>query len=78
MRPPNIIRPIRLEIQVPEDLWLMMHLDLFSQVEGRVPHGAYSRFINGLLKEFFDRRKQNVGTDSRTDQSDQQLANEGA
>lgn len=53
-RPPNILRPIRLHTCFPEDLRAQMDLHLFSEVEGRVPHGAYQQFLIGLVKEFFD------------------------
>lgn len=54
-RPVHIIRPTRLEISVPEDLRAKLDLMLFSPLEGRVPAGEYSRFINRLIKDYFSK-----------------------
>lgn len=53
-RPPNILRPIKLNTSIPEDLRAKLDIYLFSEVEGRIPHGAYAKFIHGLIKDFFD------------------------
>lgn len=54
-RPPNIIRPTRLEVSIPEDLRARLELHLWSDTEKRVPHGAYQRLINQLLREHLDK-----------------------
>lgn len=56
-RPQNILRPIRLHTAFPEDIRAKMDLHLFSQVEGRVPHGAYQQFLIRLVREFFEPNK---------------------
>lgn len=53
-RPPKILRPIKMTLYLPEDLKAKLELHLFSAVEGRVPHGAYSTFIADRTREFFD------------------------
>lgn len=53
-RPPNIMRPVKLTTYLPEDLRAKLDLHLFSPVEGRVPHGAYSNFLADRVKDFFD------------------------
>lgn len=53
-RPPNIMRPVQLTTTLPEDLRAKLDLHLYSTVEGRVPHGAYSRFLAERIREFFD------------------------
>jgi hypothetical protein len=55
-RPPSIIRPVRLSTTLPEDIRARLDLYLYSEVEGRVPLGAYQKFIIERIREFFDRR----------------------
>ena len=64
-RPPNIIRPKQLTFILPEDIRAKMDLYLWSELENRVPYGAYSKFIGGLLNEFFDKQKEQP-SDPRT------------
>ena len=61
-RNPNIIRPISLHTSIPEDLWTQLSLHLFSEVEGRVPKGAYQSFIVERIREYFAKREPNVNT----------------
>ena len=49
-----ITRPTSLHITLPEDLRARLDLHLWSDLEQRVPMGAYQRLIVGLLKEYFD------------------------
>lgn len=51
-RPPNIIRPVKLKTSLPEDLRAWLDLHLWSATEGRVPHAAYKRLIETLLREY--------------------------
>lgn len=53
-RPPNIMRPVQLTTTLPEDLRAKLDLHLYSTVEGRVPHGAYSKFLAERIREFFE------------------------
>jgi len=52
-RNPDIIRPVSIHTSIPEDVWTRMTLHLFSEVEGRVPKGAYRDFIVGLIRDYF-------------------------
>lgn len=54
-RKPDIDRPTDLHLMLPESIRAKLDLLLFSEVEGRVPHGSYQRFIIERIKEFFDR-----------------------
>lgn len=56
-RNPNIIRTVSLHTYIPEDLRAKMDLHLFSHVEGRIPLGAYSKFFEQLLRDFFARKE---------------------
>lgn len=53
-RPPNVLRPTKLTTNLPEDIRAQLDIHLFSTVEGRIPHGAYSKFLAERVKEFFD------------------------
>lgn len=63
-RPPNILRPIKTNTTFEEDVRAKMNLYLWSPVEGRVPHGAISKFLNGLVRKFFDEHPEIFTNDS--------------
>lgn len=52
-RPANIIPSSRLELQIRADMRARLDIHLFSDVEGRVPKGAYAAFFDQRLREFF-------------------------
>ena len=54
------IRPIRMEVQIPEDLHSEVTLLLWSDLEQRVPFGAYSALVIGLLREWKDKQNANA------------------
>ena len=49
-RPRKAIRPVRLEISLPEDLHARLAILLTSPTEGRVPQGAWSQFFETLAR----------------------------
>jgi hypothetical protein len=53
VRKPNILRPVHLHTTLPEDVWTQLTLYLYSEVEGKVPKGAYQKFILDRIREFF-------------------------
>jgi hypothetical protein len=57
MPQPNIIRPTKLTMHIPEDVRARMDLFLWSEVEQRVPKGAYQQFIVRLINRFFEETK---------------------
>jgi uncharacterized protein YcgL (UPF0745 family) len=57
MKTPKIIRPTRLEVSIPEDLRARLDLYLYSEVENRVPFGAYQKFFVERMKEFFSEKR---------------------
>lgn len=61
-RPPNIQRPIKLTTTIPEDLRVQLDLHLFSEVEGRVPQGAYQTFLCDRIREFFAYKRFDTGS----------------
>jgi len=56
-RPKNAVPSTLLNVAIPEDIRGRLDLHLFSELEGRVPHGAYSRFIVDQLKGFFSDKR---------------------
>lgn len=55
-RPRKAIRPVEKTISFPEDIVLRVELELFSEVEGKVPFGAWQRYLVGLITEDLNRR----------------------
>ena len=52
-RPKGVIRPVEMSVSIPEDLHCRLKLELFSEVEGRVPHGRISQLFTLLLRQHF-------------------------
>ena len=52
-RPKNIIPSQQLNVALPLPLYTQLGAYLYSELEERVPHGAYSRFLTNLLRGFF-------------------------
>lgn len=49
-KPRRTIRPTQLNVSIPETLRAEVDLKLYSEVERRVPHGAYSAYICRLIE----------------------------
>lgn len=49
-KPPRIIRPVEKNISLPEDLVARVNLELFSEVEGKVPFGAWKKYVEQLIR----------------------------
>jgi len=52
-RRPNIEPSVATNLHLPETIRTRLDLILFSELEGRVPKGAYQRFFLERLQEFF-------------------------
>jgi len=52
-RPAAVMRRISKNLSLPEDIVTRMELELYSEVEGRVPVGAQSALIEKLLRAYF-------------------------
>lgn len=50
---PNLIPSKQLNVALPLPMYVKLSAHLFSELEGRVPHGAYSRFLLDLLQVHF-------------------------
>lgn len=55
-RPKRLMRPVRKNLAVPEDIAARVDLELFSELENRVPHGAWSKFVTELIREHYRRK----------------------
>lgn len=54
-RPPKAIKSIAKEISLPPDIVARVDLQLYSELEGRVPHGAWQKLLTQLLTQWLDR-----------------------
>jgi len=50
---PNLIPSQQLNVALPMPLYVQLSAHLYSDLEGRVPHGAFSRFLVDLLRARF-------------------------
>jgi hypothetical protein len=53
-RRPSIIRTVKLTTTIPEDIHAKLSLFLFSELEGRIPPGAFQAFITARTREYFE------------------------
>lgn len=53
-RPRNIVPPSTVNITLPEDVRLKIDLFLWDTSTGRVPYGAYGKFVTELAKKHFE------------------------
>jgi hypothetical protein len=60
-RPARVIRPIEKKLSLPGDLVTQVELELYSQLESRVPHGAWSKLVEELLRKWVKDLPQGVG-----------------
>lgn len=51
-------RPVEKSISLPQSTVAQVDLLLFSQLEGRVPFGAWASLVNQLLSEWLARQSQ--------------------
>lgn len=56
-RPKRVDRPVRRHIQIPESVIAEVEILLFSELEGRVPHGAWSGLVDRLLRDWLKGQK---------------------
>jgi len=55
-RPRKAIKPIEKTINLPQDLVAKVELLLFSELEQRVPYGAWTKYIEWLVREDLAKR----------------------
>lgn len=54
-RPKNVIPTLEKKFQIEASLCVRMELELYSDIEGKVPYGAQSEFLNRLIREHYQR-----------------------
>ena len=60
-RPKKTDRPIEKNISLPSSVVARVELELFSELEGRVPFGAWQRYIVGLIEADMAKRSPQHG-----------------
>ena len=55
-RPRKAIRPVEKNISLPQDLVTRVDLELYSDLEGKVPFGAKSELVESLLRDWLKSR----------------------
>ena len=55
-RPKKIDRPVPKTLHLPESLVAQVDLLLFSEVEGRVPMGAWQKYLSSLILQDLEKR----------------------
>jgi hypothetical protein len=53
-RPKQTIRTVYFHIGLPEDLAAKIQLHVFSELEGKIPMGAYQKFFTEVVRAKFD------------------------
>lgn len=56
-RPKNVIPSIEKHISIPQDVVARVELELWSEVEGRVPQSAWKELVTELLEQWLEARK---------------------
>lgn len=60
-RPRKIDRPVGKTIHFPQSLAVQVDLMLYSEVEGRVPLGAWQKYLCELIKADMEKRNAQQG-----------------
>jgi len=50
-RPRKAIRPMEKNLSLPQDLVAAVELELYSEIDGRVPFGAWSKYVEELIRK---------------------------
>ena len=56
-RPKKLIRTVFKNIALPEDLVAKLELELFSEIEGKIPFGKQQEFFTKLLTDYFNSKQ---------------------
>lgn len=55
-KPPRADRPVEKTLSLPSSLVVKVDLILFSELEGKVPHGAWRDYVVGLIEQDLERK----------------------
>lgn len=53
-KPKKIDTPVEKHISIPQSLSTRIDLELFSDLEGKIPFGAWAKFLLNLITEHFE------------------------
>lgn len=59
-RAPKADRPVEKTISIPQSICTKVDLILWSELENRVPHGAWSRYIINLIEADLEQRSKGM------------------
>lgn len=62
-RPRNAVPSVEKRVSLPEDLCAILDLQFYSQLEGRIPYGAWSRYLERLIRQDLATRSKEVSND---------------
>lgn len=54
--PRKLDRPVETAFSIPTSVISKVRLELYSEIEGRIPHGALSKLATELFKEWLIKR----------------------
>lgn len=60
-RPKKIDRPVYKKIAIPESVAFLVDMQLYSELEGRVPQSAWADTVTQLLKDWLKDRGVKIG-----------------
>jgi hypothetical protein len=52
-RPSKTVKSVQMNVALPEDLATKVKLHLFSEVEGKIPHGKQAEFFTAAVSHYF-------------------------
>lgn len=52
-RPAKSVKSVPLNLSLDADIAERMRQDLYSELEGKIPHGAQSKLINSVLRTYY-------------------------
>lgn len=56
-RPKQTTPSVQLNVALPQPLADKLAIELFSELEGRIPTGAYKIFFTDILTQYFESRR---------------------
>lgn len=65
-RTPKPVPTVRSTLYLPQDLHARLTMLLFSEIEGRIPHGDWSEWIALAIRSRLDQTKENAPCEAIT------------
>jgi len=61
MRTPRIDRPVEKTLSIPSSVIKRVNAQLTDRLSDKLPHGAWSRLVSGLLEEWLTKAEKRPG-----------------